>query len=159
MSQRNPGGGQFNSLMDMIDGGGAGRAGQKFEGGGLLSDIANAFAKPRGYQDRLQAARPMPRPAMAQPPAPRPMPRPQPAQGPASGVLPQDSAPPVAPRQVMGSGMNPANAYVPSMPRPRAEKAADYIIQNFGPDVGDRVATMTPQERAELLKYLEGVGY
>ncbi len=45
---------QFISLMDMIDGGGAGRSGDRFEGGGLLSILANALARPRGYEDRLR---------------------------------------------------------------------------------------------------------
>lgn len=54
----------YLGLLDMIDGGGAGRAGQKFEGGGLLSDIGNALFKPHGYRDRMAAVRPQARPAM-----------------------------------------------------------------------------------------------
>jgi hypothetical protein len=46
--------GKYLNLIDMIDGGGAGRAGDTFEGGGLLSALANAFAKPYGYEDRLR---------------------------------------------------------------------------------------------------------
>ena len=53
-------------LRDMFDGGGRGRAGQRFEGG-LLADLANALGfKPLGYQDRLAAARPMARPTRPQ---------------------------------------------------------------------------------------------
>jgi hypothetical protein len=52
-------------LLDMIDGGGMGRAGQRFEGGGLLSDIANALARPAGYMDRMGAVRPQARPMQA----------------------------------------------------------------------------------------------
>jgi hypothetical protein len=38
--------------MDMFDGGGAGRSGATFQGGGLLSALANRFAKPIGSQRR-----------------------------------------------------------------------------------------------------------
>ncbi|MEY4863763.1 MAG: hypothetical protein RLZ51_1858 [Pseudomonadota bacterium] len=77
---RAPGGGIFGytGLLDMFDGGGAGRSGQRFEGGpfsGLLNELG---VRPMGYRDRMSDARPMPRPtdlttapAMApQPPAP-----------------------------------------------------------------------------------------
>lgn len=40
----------FQNLRDMFDGGGAGRAGAEFEGGGILSMIANLIAKPLGSQ-------------------------------------------------------------------------------------------------------------
>lgn len=39
---------RVNAMIDMINGGGAGRAGEKFEGGGLLSMLGNAFATPYG---------------------------------------------------------------------------------------------------------------
>ena len=37
---------RFRDIMDLIDGGGAGQMGSQFEGGGLLSVIANQIAKP-----------------------------------------------------------------------------------------------------------------
>jgi hypothetical protein len=40
----------YQGFGDMIDGGGMGQSGQSFEGGGLLSMIANMIAKPRGSQ-------------------------------------------------------------------------------------------------------------
>jgi hypothetical protein len=40
----------YQGFNDMIDGGGAGASGQSFEGGGLLSMIANMIASPRGSQ-------------------------------------------------------------------------------------------------------------
>jgi hypothetical protein len=46
--------GKYLSLIDMIDGGGAGRAGDTFQGGGVLSALANALARPYGYEDRLR---------------------------------------------------------------------------------------------------------
>ena len=65
---------RFTGLLDLIDGGGAGRAGNEFEGG-LLSDILNALGvRPRGFeerQERMASVMPMARPAPMQPaPAP-----------------------------------------------------------------------------------------
>lgn len=45
---------RYTSLIDLIDGGGAGRSGESFEGGGLLSILANALMRPYGYEDRLR---------------------------------------------------------------------------------------------------------
>lgn len=53
----------FLNFIDMINGGGAGRAGSKFEGGGLLSMLGNALGiRPYGYEDRLSQMRPQARP-------------------------------------------------------------------------------------------------
>ena len=54
----------YQGFNDMIDGGGANASGQSFEGGGLLSMIANMIAKPRGSQQGqplgvMQASQPM----------------------------------------------------------------------------------------------------
>lgn len=49
---------RFLDFLDMLDGGGAGQMGDKFEGGGLLSVIGNAFGSPYGSEDpELRAAR------------------------------------------------------------------------------------------------------
>lgn len=91
----------YTGLVDMIDGGGAQATGQTFQGGGILSDIANTIAKPRGYYDRLNnPGAPMQAPMRQFAPAPiappmRPEPRPMQHAAP---VL--DVAPPVSPRQV-----------------------------------------------------------
>ena len=45
---------RYTSLIDLIDGGGAGQSGESFEGGGLLSILANALMRPYGYEDRLR---------------------------------------------------------------------------------------------------------
>ena len=120
------GGSGYQGLIDMINGGGAGQAGQQFQGGGILSDIANAVAKPRGYYDRMQApggpmqapmqimqpVQPMPAPQPMVRPMPRPAPTPAPVVG--SGMTPANAyAPP--PRQPMSSGMTPANNYAASL--------------------------------------------
>lgn len=58
---------KYKGLLDMIDGGGAGAVGNEFEGGGLLSVIANAIATPYGSSDRMrdamQGQRPIARPS------------------------------------------------------------------------------------------------
>ena len=46
--------GEYKNLLDMFDGGGAGRSGDTFQGGGILSELANLVAKPRGYLERKQ---------------------------------------------------------------------------------------------------------
>jgi hypothetical protein len=45
---------RFTGLMDMLDGGGAGASGDRFEGGGLLSMLGNLFAKPLEAQDNVE---------------------------------------------------------------------------------------------------------
>ena len=48
---------QFLDFMDMINGGGAGAGGNKFEGGGILSSIANSLFSPRlSHLSNLSAA-------------------------------------------------------------------------------------------------------
>ena len=44
----NAAGDRISALIDMINGGGPGRSGGTFEGGGILSLLANAVAKPYG---------------------------------------------------------------------------------------------------------------
>lgn len=46
----------FTGLKDMFDGGGAGKSGDRFEGGGALSDLANRVARPVGYAQRERSA-------------------------------------------------------------------------------------------------------
>ena len=47
---------KYKGLLDMINGGGANAEGDKFEGGGLLSILANALATPYGSEDRAEEA-------------------------------------------------------------------------------------------------------
>ena len=54
MSGKAYGGKRFTGLLDMLDGGGAGQSGDKFEGGGLLSMLGNLFMKPLEAQQRVE---------------------------------------------------------------------------------------------------------
>lgn len=48
---------RFLDFMDMIDGGGAGRMGDKFEDGGIFSVLANMIATPYGSEDEERRKR------------------------------------------------------------------------------------------------------
>jgi hypothetical protein len=48
---------RFRDIIDYIDGGGAGQMGSQFEGGGLLSAIANQIAKPYASVDEQRRER------------------------------------------------------------------------------------------------------
>lgn len=48
---------RFLDFMDMIDGGGKGQMGDKFEGGGIFSALANLVATPYGSEDPARRAR------------------------------------------------------------------------------------------------------
>jgi len=48
---------KFLDFIDMIDGGGAGTMGDKFEGGGIFSMLANALATPYGSEDEERMRR------------------------------------------------------------------------------------------------------
>ena len=83
---------KFLGLLDMLDGGGPGKSGDRFEGG-PLSGFMNALGvRPMGYLDRMeQLPRPMPRPAM--PPAASPMAPPPPVTAtalPPPGAMPNE---------------------------------------------------------------------
>ena len=53
---------KYLGLLDMLDGGGAGRSGQTFEGGPLSGFLNSLGVRPMGYMDRMEQARPMRRP-------------------------------------------------------------------------------------------------
>jgi len=54
-----------SALQDMIDGGGAGRSGEEFEGGGILSLLANLLFSPRGSRGEPMRPRSRPSPTSA----------------------------------------------------------------------------------------------
>ena len=86
---------KFLGLLDMLDGGGAGRSGQTFEGGPLSGFLNALGVRPQGYQERMERERMMPRPMMggssSAPMAPAPMP-PNPY---APGAITTTTLPPV----------------------------------------------------------------
>ena len=141
--------GKYKGLLDMINGGGAAAEGDKFEGGGLLSAIANAIATPYGSEDRMgdamQEQRPMARPSggfdngSANSVAPEPvysgrgnvgMPMPE-SQMPltkASDIPGGFNFANAAPVQAEGSGMTPASNYVPSSMPFDPSAAVDFTM-------------------------------
>jgi hypothetical protein len=58
---------RYQGLLDLINGGGAGQAGQTFEGGALSGLLNSLGIRPMGYRDRLAEARPAPNPMMMEP--------------------------------------------------------------------------------------------
>ena len=136
---------KFLDFMDRFDGGGMGKSGDKFEGGGLLSLLGNIFATPRGSEDRakkealaglLGNTRPNMRPN--RPASIAPAATPALAQSPLEMFGGQQPAP-YSPT-MQGSGMTPANNYVPS-----EETLAPSVPPEFTMPDGssiDRVAPM-----------------
>jgi hypothetical protein len=100
----------FLGFMDMIDGGGAGMSGPKFEGGGLLSSLGNAMFSPYGSKDRQQQAMQQ---AQGQPMQGqmRPMQQPAPAMQPQPGMM----APGPQPEQITSIGLGDLEALMQSM--------------------------------------------
>ena len=66
--------GNYTGLLDMINGAGAGAAGQTFQGSPISGLLNTMGVKPYGYADRVRQAQ-----QMVQPVAPRPMAQPMPA--------------------------------------------------------------------------------
>jgi hypothetical protein len=148
----------YQGFGDMIDGGGAGRSGQSFEGGGLLSMIANMIARPRGSQQRQQepmggllSTQPQARPAMPmQPQAMQPQfPNTPPPgfQPPTQNPHPQMFQPPMQPpMQYSGRG----SVGMPSQP--------PISFEEFVMGLGPYATTTSPDvlREAYRLEILEG---
>jgi hypothetical protein len=108
---------KFLDFIDMIDGGGAGKMGDKFEGGGIFSVLANALATPYGSEDeeRMRKLRQM-RGLLApdESIAPKAAPRPTVTRGGGAGraqVRPQ-----TRPAQSMPFGSTPVGGGMPAAP-------------------------------------------
>jgi len=100
------GGGEYTSLKDVLDGGGAGAEGPQFEGG-LLSGVANAIGiKPLGFYDR-QAQQPQQIPNQVN--IGQPLSIAGPVSRPGAAAVTQATAPP-APMQ---AGVLPNASYEP----------------------------------------------
>jgi hypothetical protein len=104
---------KFLDFLDMIDGGGAGQMGDKFEGGGLYSALGNLVASPFGSQDEERKKARMAAygsddiggpPLQAPPPV-----------GTVGGGAPASVAPPTEQERY---GMNPPAAYTPPAQSP-----------------------------------------
>lgn len=104
----------YNSFNDMIDGGGPGASGDRFQGGGLVSLLANILARPR-QTAQMQAGPGLAPQGTGMPAAmatPRATPQPATPMQPAAGL-----GPTINPYgQYRGGGATPATAY--SAPTP-----------------------------------------
>lgn len=120
---------KFTGLLDMIDGGGAGRAGQQFEGA-RISEILNAIGiKPYGAEDRMRAVRPQARPddfrQQFTPPIQAPRTQ-QPQQSPLEMFGGQPPAPYTPPTDM------PLPDLLSTMADARAMRAAEMFPTHFG---------------------------
>jgi hypothetical protein len=131
---------RFLDFIDMIDGGGEGKMGDKFEGGGIFSMLANALATPYGSEDKERMRRVRQMRGLLAPDesiAPRAAPRPTVTRGGGGGQAQSVAAPapsyanmpmgemgrggmPAAPRMAFGNtpvggGMPAARAAAPSV--------------------------------------------
>jgi hypothetical protein len=103
---------KFLDFLDMIDGGGAGQMGDKFEGGGLYSMLGNLVASPYGSQDEERKKARMAFYGSDNIGGP-PMATPAPVG--TIGGAPAPVAPPTAQERY---GMNPPAAYTPPAQSP-----------------------------------------
>jgi hypothetical protein len=157
---------KFLDFIDMIDGGGygEGKMGDKFEGGGIFSVLANALATPYGSEDkeRMRKLRQMrgllaPDESIAPKAAPRPTvtrgggagraqvrPQARPAQSMPFGSTPVGGGMPAAPSMTFGNipvggGMPAApaqNMARPEMPASGMPAAARAALQGPSPQAG-----------------------
>jgi len=130
---------RFTGLMDMLDGGGMGAAGNEFKGGGLLSDIGNALFQPAGYRERMrgmQETRPMARPASMTQPQPMAQPMAQPAP-----MQPGPGMPGGLTRPVQATPTSPtagANPMTPTSVDPRQQAMMDEMTRQMSSPVSER---------------------
>jgi len=164
---------KFLDFIDMIDGGGAGTMGDKFEGGGIFSMLANALATPYGSEDeerkrRLRQRRGLlaPDESIATKAAPRPTatrsggagrtqvrPQPRPAQSMPFGSTPVGGGMPAAPSMTFGNipvggGMPSApaqNMVRPEMPASGMPVAAQNMVRPEMPASGMPAAAADPE--------------
>jgi hypothetical protein len=142
----------YQGFNDMINGGGAGQSGQSFEGGGLLSMIANMIAKPRGSQQGQPQAQtggllsPQARPAMPMQAQPQPM-RPQYPNTPPPGFQPPQFPSPQQPPQYSGRG-------AVGMPTPPPLSFEEFVM-----GLGPSATTVSPEVLQEAYRlHMSGYG-
>lgn len=111
---------KFLDFIDMIDGGGygEGKMGDKFEGGGIFSMLANALATPYGSEDDERKRRVRQMRGLLAPDesiAPRAAPRPTVTRG--GGQAQAQVRPQARPAQSMPFGSTPVGGGMPAAPR------------------------------------------
>lgn len=151
---------RFTGLMDMLDGGGAGQSGDKFEGGGLLSMLGNLFLKPMQAQQRVEeiAARTSARDRDS---SPRPMLRPTMTTGTPITEYSDSLLAPVIP--VTSDPRNFQQGTEPSM-LTEDQKEAIVMSQDIPPSVfdprnfqqGTEPSTLTENQRMRAAGILAG---
>ena len=150
---------KFLDFLDMIDGGGAGQMGDKFEGGGLFSALGNLGGSPYGSEDEKRRAA---REAFysSQNIGGAPM-----ASTPPPQVIPNAPAAPA--NAPVGSGMTPANNYVAPPAQSPMEMFGGQPPAAYTPPppqysgrgyVGMPVPEGMSPEAFEVIKYLRSVG-
>jgi hypothetical protein len=149
----------YQGFNDMIDGGGAGQSGQSFEGGGLLSMIANMIAKPRGSQQ----GQPEPMGGLLSPQARPAMPmqaQPQPMQPQYPNTAPPGTMQPMPPMQYSGRG----NLGMPQQPQgptqnPHPQMYQPMTFEEFVMGLGPSATTTPPDVLREYYRlHMEGYG-
>ena len=108
---------KFLDFIDMIDGGGAGTMGDKFEGGGIFSMLANALATPYGSEDEERMRRVRQMRGLLAPDesiAPRAAPRPTVTRGGGTGQA--QVRPQARPAPSMAFGSTPVGGGMPAAP-------------------------------------------
>jgi len=150
------GGDRVTALRDMIDGGGKGRSGGEFEGGGILSLIANMVASPYGSERERSFGMV---PASASPRAPQATVRPQmrspgvspqmrPGAPTAEELLAGDPALPPGLVQSLSGGPGLASEMVAGgLPNP-----------DQGRSISEILAAMAPEERQVFLPQILASG-
>lgn len=174
------GGDRVAALRDMIDGGGKGRSGDKFEGGGILSLIANMIASPYGSERERGFGM---IPASASPQAPmepvRPIPRGAAPDLTAAELLSGDQAAydaaftapdPTAAELLSGDQAAYDAAFIAPLPPGLVQSlsggpslASEMVAQGLPNRVGERslleiLASLTPEQRQELLPQILASG-
>jgi len=132
---------RVSAMMDMINGGGAGRAGQQFEGGGLLSMLGNILSQPYGAEARGMNApdasmRPVMRPQGRRPQGRRPQ-APMPQQPMPTGLSPLEmfggQAPaPYTPPDLQYSGRGTTGMFYPAWVQDDATRQVFDILRAHG---------------------------
>ncbi len=108
---------KFLDFIDMIDGGGAGTMGDKFEGGGIFSMLANALATPYGSEDDERKRRVRQMRGLLAPDesiAPSAAPRPTVTRGGGAGQA--QARPQARPAPSMAFGSTPVGGGMPAAP-------------------------------------------